>query len=237
MYIFVYYRAGDCWALGDYRKENAVELVTTPKEFPMWRTSRSVLLPSDKPVSYRYMIFTGDRFESWEPLPTRSRRFTPYGNTMKIEDQYGIYAGTENSEEYDTLSGNSHSTASPPSQRAYPKPSISEEHQPANAKSAEQSTLNASMLSSIQSDGQASGNAKNLANSAPPRIITVSFHLPVFLHQNKETGEWVATWNKDSVTARSERKSIADSYETMWVGAVTQRNCPDYVNSNDSSKW
>jgi hypothetical protein len=82
--------SGDTFSLGGFKPSQSVELVTTPEEYPIWRTPKKIVLLTNKPVEYRYAIFSGGNFSAWEPLQCRSRRVVPHTSTMDIIDVFGV---------------------------------------------------------------------------------------------------------------------------------------------------
>lgn len=52
------------------------------------------------------------------------------------------------------------------------------------------------------------------------RLFFVCFHLPVVVVQNKNTGEWHASWS-ESILAKTEGSQILASYDAHWIGTVT----------------
>lgn len=52
------------------------------------------------------------------------------------------------------------------------------------------------------------------------RIFFICFHLPVVVVQNKNTGEWNASWS-ESILAKTEGSQILAKYDAHWIGTVT----------------
>ena len=83
---------GDVWSLGGFRPDRALELVTTPDTYPLWRTPRPVLLPTGRVTEYKYVLFKNKTtFDKWEPIQAHSRKLVPKGSVQKVEDQFGVY--------------------------------------------------------------------------------------------------------------------------------------------------
>ena len=54
-------------ALGNWSENESIPLLTSPSSFPFWTTDRPILVPAGKTLRYRYAIYRGGRFTSWEP--------------------------------------------------------------------------------------------------------------------------------------------------------------------------
>lgn len=65
---------------------------------------------------------------------------------------------------------------------------------------------------------------------SPNRIFFVCFHLPVVVVQNKNSGEWRASWS-ESILAKTEGSQILATYHAYWVGTVTTH--PPLENEHD----
>ena len=59
---------GDTPRLGNGAVKHALELVTSPKDFPVWFNSNPVSIPASKTVQYKYFIRAGGKFKRWEPF-------------------------------------------------------------------------------------------------------------------------------------------------------------------------
>jgi len=82
---------GDTWSLGGFSPNRGLDLVTTPEEFPVWRTSRPVNLPKGIPLAYKYVVMSGGQFSGWEPISAHARIVTPDGPELTIIDRFGEY--------------------------------------------------------------------------------------------------------------------------------------------------
>lgn len=51
---------GNCEALGSWRPQSGLPLLTNPAEFPTWRSNSFTRLPEDEVVEYKYVICDGD---------------------------------------------------------------------------------------------------------------------------------------------------------------------------------
>jgi trehalose 6-phosphate synthase/phosphatase len=54
--------------LGNGIVKRALELVTTPKDYPVWFNVTPVNFPGHKPVQYKYFVRSGGKFSKWEPF-------------------------------------------------------------------------------------------------------------------------------------------------------------------------
>ena len=59
---------GNTNRLGSGRIKRAMELVTSPKEFPVWFNLEPLTLPDKAIVEYKYFIRSGGKFSRWEPF-------------------------------------------------------------------------------------------------------------------------------------------------------------------------
>jgi trehalose 6-phosphate synthase/phosphatase len=59
---------GNTNRLGSGRIKRALELVTSPKEFPVWFNLEPMMLPDKAIVEYKYFIRSGGKFSRWEPF-------------------------------------------------------------------------------------------------------------------------------------------------------------------------
>ena len=59
---------GNTNRLGSGRIKRAMELVTSPKEFPVWYNLEPMTLPDKAIVEYKYFIRSGGKFSRWEPF-------------------------------------------------------------------------------------------------------------------------------------------------------------------------
>eukprot|EP00601_Ochromonadales_sp_CCMP2298_P017181 CAMPEP_0173233894 /NCGR_PEP_ID=MMETSP1142-20121109/9889_1 /TAXON_ID=483371 /ORGANISM="non described non described, Strain CCMP2298" /LENGTH=1021 /DNA_ID=CAMNT_0014163805 /DNA_START=97 /DNA_END=3159 /DNA_ORIENTATION=- len=58
--------SGSVPALGCDDADRAIPMVTTPADFPWWRTKEGIFLPGDPSMKYRYCVFSGGKFNRWE---------------------------------------------------------------------------------------------------------------------------------------------------------------------------
>jgi hypothetical protein len=47
-------------------------LVTTPADYPVWRTKQPILIPRGAAYLYQYAVFNGGKFQRWEETSPRS---------------------------------------------------------------------------------------------------------------------------------------------------------------------
>ena len=78
---------GDTSGLGFFRKSSAVQLVTTPEDYPYWKTVAPIVVPSHHNINYKYCIIEGGSFHSYEVLEG-NRSVTPQELDIIIEDDF-----------------------------------------------------------------------------------------------------------------------------------------------------
>jgi trehalose-6-phosphate synthase/trehalose-6-phosphatase len=84
--------AGDTRALGSFHPNRGLDLVTTPGEYPWWRTNKTVNVPAGVPLSYKYVIVSGGLFHGWEPISAHARVIVPSGADLEVVDEVGVYS-------------------------------------------------------------------------------------------------------------------------------------------------
>ena len=77
--------SGQSRTLGSFNPATAMELVTTPSEYPVWRTPEPIVVPSDVLQTYRYAVFAGGQFIGWEKR-TEPRSVSVRGRAVDIDD-------------------------------------------------------------------------------------------------------------------------------------------------------
>jgi len=179
---------GDNKSLGQFRPKFGLELVTTPDEYPVWRTPRPVTLPTGVLLSYKYLVFSGGCFESWEDIDVQARKMVPEGGEMVVEDEIDNYTGNKSSSE--TL---------------HPHVRFQLPDSPVHQKSV-----------------QAVPTPLDF-KEVPYKMLLVSFNLPVqlvFKDQEVPGQRWIATWDQDSISRKTEG-SVANDHMVSWMGAIT----------------
>ena len=58
--------SGRSRALGAFNPDEAIELITTPAEYPVWRTARPLVVLSNVSHPYRVALFSGGEFVAWD---------------------------------------------------------------------------------------------------------------------------------------------------------------------------
>jgi len=81
---------GDNRSLGSFSPNRGLDLVTTPKEYPIWRTKRPINLPTGVPLSYKFVIMSGGQFHGWETIASQARVIIPIGSEMEVCDVVGV---------------------------------------------------------------------------------------------------------------------------------------------------
>ena len=75
---------GSCASLGAWNAAEGVSLTTSEKTHPVWTTARSIALPLNQTIEYKYAILHHGRY-SWESLP-HNRSITVSHRTILLED-------------------------------------------------------------------------------------------------------------------------------------------------------
>lgn len=58
--------SGNCNALGYFDPRRAVHLTTTPESYPIWTTAAPITVPAGEPLEYKFCLFEGGVFKSFE---------------------------------------------------------------------------------------------------------------------------------------------------------------------------
>ena len=77
---------GNTTKLGSGRIKRAMELVTSPKEFPVWFSPEPISVPDKAIVEYKYFICSGGKFSRWEPF--EGHRTIPAYTEGSLHDLY-----------------------------------------------------------------------------------------------------------------------------------------------------
>lgn len=183
--------SGSSLLAGQADPSAALEMVTTPEEYPMWRTRKPVIVPRDAPHTYAYAIFQGGKFKRWESLdkPRVVLCSTPSTVVEDVFDDPRTPSRRHRKEAFGPLGDMGTSLPQ------------------------EEDSLEERMR-------QVSEATVNRANVRPPsnaRLFLVCFHLPITLSRGSD-GKYCAEWN-ESLIAKGE-KSVADKISTRWVGTV-----------------
>jgi len=70
------------------RTAGALEMVTSPDEWPVWRTPKPVIIPQGARHDYRYLLKGGESLEP-EPEPGVARRVVGEGPELRVADVFG----------------------------------------------------------------------------------------------------------------------------------------------------
>ncbi|CAM9322431.1 unnamed protein product [Pylaiella littoralis] len=63
--------SGSSFLAGVSNPSLLVEMVTTPEEYPIWRTPQPVIVQRNQPHKYIYSLFEGGKFKKWEESSAR----------------------------------------------------------------------------------------------------------------------------------------------------------------------
>lgn len=175
--------SGNCYALGNSKKENVVHLVTTPESHPIWYTASPLVIPRGDAIHYRYCLVEGGTVKSFESVDS-AREITLDNIDTTIEDEF--------------LLGKLDGFGEDPEKELF------EQMRQLTRKYSEADKM--VWLNAAQRDS---------------RLFLVCYHLPVIV---KRTGNpedpFEVIWN-ESILARSQSSSIADSMRTCWVGTLS----------------
>ena len=58
--------------MGRNQPNRALSLVTTPEDYPVWRTFQPIVVPRGVTHTYQYALFDGGRMRRWEDLEPRT---------------------------------------------------------------------------------------------------------------------------------------------------------------------
>ena len=217
--------------LGGWEKDGSITLVTSPETYPVWETSRPLVLAKKEMLRYRYCVYTAGKFVNFER--GRTRYVTPDfypddknvisasgGCDMVVVDHFGdgekegregqnITEGAEYTslENANLLSGGLHDNDL-----------------------LDDDLLDDDLLDITSSSLKRKSTSSSAVKPTTKRVFIVNYNLPVLIRQTV-LKEWDVQWDRDQLSARSE-DSIADKVEVLWVGVVTGVS----VDSEDDSK-
>ncbi|CBJ31301.1 Trehalose 6-phosphate synthase, family GT20 / Trehalose 6-phosphate phosphatase [Ectocarpus siliculosus] len=63
--------SGSSFLAGVSNPSLLVEMVTTPEEYPLWRTPQPIIVQRNQPHKYIYSLFEGGKFKKWEESSAR----------------------------------------------------------------------------------------------------------------------------------------------------------------------
>ena len=183
--------------------------MTSPEDYPIWRTSKPLVVPRGIPQAYKYAIFEGGHFKRWEALDIPRvvciEEFHAELNDVLDEAQAEDEEGEEEGKDgLAPLAGPGH-----------------------QAKREAINRIRRTLSQTVElNEDSVNVDAQNLLESStkeykpPPgsHLYLVCFHLPVTLAKN-EGGKWTAQWN-ESLIAKTDN-SISSDILTFWVGTVS----------------
>jgi len=222
-------------ALGNWSETESIPLVTSPSSFPFWTTDRTILVPSGTNLRYRYAIYRGGRFTSWEPG----------------DGDRSVVVPAPTSTTSTTCTTSTISTT----------PTITS---PTTTNTTTNSSPGSSAIIVVTEDkfGQYGEFASKAVGVTTPedlevttdipttrrRLYLVAYHLPVHISwtwdlestinsdsTTSATGNdmkeqapahtsrrrrWIVTWNTDNFCSKTE-DSVANDHDTTWIGAIT----------------
>lgn len=81
--------SGNNFALGNYKKDKVVQLVTTPESYPIWYTASPIVIPRGEIVHYRYCLVESGAVKAFEKLEN-SREFIADELDTVIEGEFTL---------------------------------------------------------------------------------------------------------------------------------------------------
>ena len=173
-------------------------LVTTPSEYPIWRSPRPLVVPSHVPLSYTVVVLSGG--DSVAATTSARRTVVPTGVHFEVEELGDIF-----------------SPRPPVRPRSAPSSSSASSSAIRSATSAEEIAARrlSGTIDQLQMDDLVEGC-----------IYITSFTLPVFLTRDSTTGDWCAEWDECALHAKTE-DSCSDEMTMRWVGTVQMRMLKD----------
>ncbi|CAM9720797.1 unnamed protein product [Discosporangium mesarthrocarpum] len=113
--------SGSSLLAGVYDPTVALEMVTTPEEYPRWRTKKPIIVPRNFPHKYMYALFEGGKFLKWEGL-SRPRKLVCDAPYVRQDDAFGGQPGSPGRSRLSSEAGIStkNSSAASLAQRAPP---------------------------------------------------------------------------------------------------------------------
>ncbi|KAH9146478.1 hypothetical protein LEN26_004955, partial [Aphanomyces euteiches] len=203
--------SGASYTMGQYNPSESIELVTSPEEYPIWRTVKPLILPRGIVHKYMYAVFSGGAFARWEPIDC-DREVIPQGRDMTISEDYGVYdpqsvlQSVPSSKHYIRAAPPSTTTTTTKKESAKLKRTLSQQRfQRTKVKLEPRTSRHAA--------------AEFKPDHPDSTLFLICYHLPIDITKSDD-GTWHAAWNKDSLIARSEG-SIAESMKVKWVGCIT----------------
>ena len=97
--------SGDVSGLGYFRQSSVVELVTTPSEYPIWKSASPVIVPTNQLMQYKYCIMEGGSFLYYENCE-KNRILNPTEFDVIVNDSFFSPAPPSNTNEVDDLVAN-----------------------------------------------------------------------------------------------------------------------------------
>jgi len=188
--------SGSSINMGRNNTTEALPLVTTPEEYPVWRTPKPILIPRGQTHSYSYALFSGNEIVNWEDLEPRVLKASR--PTITTQDEFGVEGGVPTSPKAKQMG------TSPGGSLVFDQSKAGSEEELRN------------LLDAAEDMKEGGTPLSELMHGR--KLILVCYHLPVILSHDEATDEWSAKFN-ESLIARSE-DSVAGDIETKWIGTV-----------------
>mmetsp|Transcript_32999 Transcript_32999/g.74466 ORF Transcript_32999/g.74466 Transcript_32999/m.74466 type:complete len:889 (+) Transcript_32999:122-2788(+) len=194
----------------------AISLVTTPGEYPMWRTSKPIMLPYGGSHTYHFAIFNGGKFENREGVMDRTVNLL--AENMIVEDEYGVTKETQRERRLSGVDLPMNLSANELSIDA--SNSIDECTIRGPLKTGGMTRSKTSIRLEVLSAKDLASGATDMQKVVHGRtLVFACFHLPIELKRDVSGScSWEAQWN-DSLISRSDN-SVAGEMDTVWIGTV-----------------
>jgi len=79
--------SGSSFVMGKNSPDEALPLVTTPEDYPVWSTPKPIIIPRGVSHSYNYALFSGGEIECWESIPPRA--IAPESLELHMTEEFG----------------------------------------------------------------------------------------------------------------------------------------------------
>ena len=193
-------------ALGNWSKSDSIQLVTTPTSFPFWVTDRPIMFHVGSDVRYRYAIFRGGRFTSFENgdgdrmINIGSLEANKNGH-ITLDDEFGNYKeASDNILSLQVGHG------------------LSTQVLPASLEDVEEMTRRCLYLVAYHLPVNISWTWKMVGESDSSNDASSSG-----INKKMWKRHWDISWNTDNISSKTE-DTIANDHDTIWIGAITSNN-------------
>lgn len=187
--------SGNVPALGCNDPLQAVRLVTTGSDYPLWNTREAVYLPGGEgAVTYRYCVYTGGKFLRWESDFVRPLVVEESDSNVKTtNDQLGMRVNTQN-------------FISSPKTRS----NILTKSEIRSFRTKQFMEWNRKVL-------------MDNAISSHDGVVVVAYFLPVIVSKS-ETGVWTATWDTENILSLRTNLRVSWVGSVRYPGGIPSQD-------------